>query len=293
MSGSMTDRAPTACPAPPARRATWAAALACGLALAATGVDAQTPDGAGVIGGAILDGWQMADGRRMAGVALQLAPGWKTYWRSPGDAGIPPQFDWSGSRNLAGVEVHWPAPEVFHTNGMQSVGYTGDVVLPLEVVPADPGRPVALRLEMELGVCEDICVPATLLLEADLGPAAGDPQGQAGRAVSRGLAARPASGAAAGVGSVACEIAPIADGLRVTARMDLPRQGGAEVVVIEPGAPEIWVAESVVVRQGPTLQAVTEMVGPSGAPFALDRSAMRITVLGSGGAAEIVGCPAP
>ena len=68
-------------------------------------------------------GWQMQNGHHMAGLSLQLAPDWKTYWRAPGEAGIPPLFDWSGSTNVQSVRVHWPSPVVFHLNGMQTIGY--------------------------------------------------------------------------------------------------------------------------------------------------------------------------
>ena len=93
----------------------------------------------------LLPGWRMDSGHHMAGLSLALAPGWKTYWRSPGEAGIPPEFDWSGSQNVKAVYVHWPSPVVFHTNGMQTVGYDGGVILPLEVVPEVPGQPVVLQ----------------------------------------------------------------------------------------------------------------------------------------------------
>jgi DsbC/DsbD-like thiol-disulfide interchange protein len=77
----------------------------------------------------------MENGGHMAAVELQLAPGWKTYWRSPGDAGIPPSFDWSGSENVKSVRLHWPAPEVFEANGMQTIGYHERLVLPVEITP--------------------------------------------------------------------------------------------------------------------------------------------------------------
>ena len=75
--------------------------------------------------------------------------------------------------------------------------------------------------------------------------------------------------------------------------MDLPASGTHEVVVMEPGQPSVWVSEPVTSRAGGRLTATSEMVGPTGTPFALDRSAMTLTVLGDRGAVEIRGCPAP
>ena len=104
-----------------------------------------------------------------AGVEIRLAPGWHTYWRYPGDAGVPPRFDWSGSSNLAAVEVRWPAPERIPVEGgLQSIGYEGNVILPLSVRPKDPAKPVVLRLKLDFGVCQTICIPADANLALDI-----------------------------------------------------------------------------------------------------------------------------
>ena len=55
----------------------------------------------------------------MAAVEIRLAPGWHTYWRVPGEAGIPPRFDWSGSQNLAAVAYEWPRPEIIVSYGIE------------------------------------------------------------------------------------------------------------------------------------------------------------------------------
>ena len=88
----------------------------------------------------------------LAGIELTLADGWKTYWRMPGDAGVPPQFDWSGSTNVASVKVLYPAPHRMHEAGAETVGYKTSVVFPVEVVPKDPAQPIDLALVMELGI---------------------------------------------------------------------------------------------------------------------------------------------
>ena len=87
----------------------------------------------------------------LAGIELTLADGWKTYWRMPGDAGVPPAFDWSGSTNVASVKVLYPAPHRMHEAGAETVGYKTSVVFPVEVVPKDPAQPIDLALVMELG----------------------------------------------------------------------------------------------------------------------------------------------
>lgn len=107
-----------------------------------------------------------------AGIEVRLTRGWHTYWRYAGDAGIPPRFDWTGSVNLKAAEVRWPAPTRIHVeDGIESIGYKDAVVLPLRLHPQDPSKPIMLRLKLDLGVCEKICIPATVnaMLEIPLG----------------------------------------------------------------------------------------------------------------------------
>ncbi len=241
-----------------------------------------------VLSGAIRTGWRAEGGVHMTALHLTLAPGWKTYWRSPGDAGIPPSFDWSGSKNLRAVHFHWPRPHVFTLNGMKTVGYKNDLVLPMEVVPIDPSQPVRLRAQVDLGVCDDICIPASLALDTVItGPGAPD------ALIDRALADRPLSARQAGLDGIGCAVDPISDGLRITATMKLPAGSGAETVVFESGHADVWVSEASARRSGGVLTASAEMVPPQGTPFALDRSGITVTVISEARAVEIRGCPAP
>ncbi len=234
----------------------------------------------------ILPGWKEPGGNRIAALRIRLEPGWKTYWRAPGDAGIPPSLDWEGSRNIRALTIHWPRPQVTRSNGMRSVVYEGDVVLPLEITPEDPERPVLLRARVDLGLCKDICIPASARLDMEIAPAASAPD----PAIRAALAARPMSAEEAGVRGVTCAAEPISDGLRVTARIEMPAAGGEEIALMEAPEPSIWVSEGETRREGGALIATAEMVPPENAPFALDRSGVRITVLGSERAVEIKGC---
>ena len=116
----------------------------------------------------ILSGWTLPDGRRMAGLRLTLEPGWKTYWRVPGDAGIPPHFDWNDAKNVQNVAVTWPTPKVFYDYGIRSLGYEHSVMLPLAISPQAQGDTIHLRGTMRLGICSDICVPYQLDLDTVL-----------------------------------------------------------------------------------------------------------------------------
>ncbi|HLJ00437.1 MAG TPA: protein-disulfide reductase DsbD domain-containing protein [Bradyrhizobium sp.] len=96
----------------------------------------------------------------LGGIALHLDPGWKTYWRTSGDSGVPPRFDFSKSDNVEAVTVLWPAPTKFDDGaGGTSLGYHDQVVLPLRIVPKNNDKPVTLRAEVDYAVCEKLCIP--------------------------------------------------------------------------------------------------------------------------------------
>ena len=103
-----------------------------------------------------------------AGFDVELQDGWKTYWRVPGDSGVPPIFDWSRSKNLAKVSVLWPAPITFPDGAGVSIGYEHHVVLPIHLHPVDPAKPVELVAKIDFAVCEKICVPAQAELSLTL-----------------------------------------------------------------------------------------------------------------------------
>ena len=104
------------------------------------------------------------------GLDIRLDEGWKTYWRMPGDAGIPPQFNWSGSTNVKKVEVLWPAPQRFNDRGGETVDTRDRVVFPLQIMPIDAGAEVKLELSLFFGVCQDVCIPGNAELSRELGP---------------------------------------------------------------------------------------------------------------------------
>jgi DsbC/DsbD-like thiol-disulfide interchange protein len=96
----------------------------------------------------------------LGGIEIQLEQGWKTYWRTPGDSGVPPRIDFSKSDNVDAVTVLWPAPMAFEdgTGGI-SLGYKKHVVLPLRIVAKNADKPVTLRVSFDYAVCEKLCVP--------------------------------------------------------------------------------------------------------------------------------------
>ena len=256
------------------------AALAC-----AAPVGAQQILGGGGASPAVVSlhsGWGEPDGRRIAGLRMALAPGWKTYWRAPGAAGIPPHFDWSGSRNVRNVNIVWPRPAVFESFGMRTIGYKEEMVLPLAITAEDADRPIRLRLALSYGVCEEICVPATADLALDIAPGQ-SPDGA--ELITAAIASAPQRATRGGLTSATCALRP--DEKRFEARL-----------AFEPTLPEgaVVVAEGENAMFGPlesrfengSLIAVGEMRALSGG---IDRSALRLTVLTPEAAWVVEGCP--
>ncbi|MDQ2093557.1 protein-disulfide reductase DsbD domain-containing protein [Rhodalgimonas zhirmunskyi] len=234
----------------------------------------------------IIPGWKRPDGTLMAGLELTLAPGWKTYWRAPGDAGIPPSFDWTASGNLSGVAIDWPTPYVFDQSGMRTIGYKNQVVLPIAIAPRRDGKPVRLHGTIDIGICKDVCVPVRIEIEEDLTGDSTRPD----PTIAAALASRPFSAREAGLKSTGCTIAPAKDGLTLTAEFALPPTGGQEMAVVETGDPMVWASAPKISRQGGKLVAEFDLMHASGGPFALDRSALRFTILGAKHAVDIKGC---
>ncbi len=108
----------------------------------------------------LVSGGRAPDGTLRAGLEIRLAPKFKTYWRSPGDSGIPPLVSFEGSDNLAEATVRYPAPEPFPDGaGGTAIGYRDAVVFPVSVRAKDPGRPVTLVATVDYAVCDTLCIP--------------------------------------------------------------------------------------------------------------------------------------
>jgi len=106
----------------------------------------------------------------VAGLEIRLAPGAHTYWRDPGEGGLPPEFDFSQSQNLAAATPLYPAPMRGGKPGEQFIGYERMVVFPIRIKPATPARPVSLALELLYGACDTICIPERASLRLELAP---------------------------------------------------------------------------------------------------------------------------
>lgn len=236
-----------------------------------------------------LNGWRLSDGSYQTAIDFNLNEGWKTYWRTPGPAGIPPFFDWGGSTNIANVEILWPTPHVFETYGLTSIGYKGHITLPVRITPSDPSAPVNVELKMEFGVCSDICVPADARFNVTLGnlPDAGVP------AIQAALKDSPLSARSGGLRSATCSLTPYGSGVDITANLKFASAlNGPRTTVIEYANPDIWIDIAQTSTKGSNLTADASIEYYGDGMLTIDRSAIRITVLENNRAVEILGCPA-
>jgi DsbC/DsbD-like thiol-disulfide interchange protein len=222
--------------------ATATLALLCVGRVPAQAQDASRWDGephgsTRLIGGATV---KSADAKVMrAGIEIRLDPGWKTYWRYPGDSGVPPTLDFAGSKNIKSVTALWPAPERFSDGGGgYSIGYHGDVVLPLRIVPNDGSKPSSLRLKLGYAVCGKLCMPAQADLELTLSGKAGAEEPMLLAAEAR-VPRRLALGEVAGLG-VAAVHREAADGKRERVIVDVVAPEGVPVELFAEGPTAEW-----------------------------------------------------
>jgi DsbC/DsbD-like thiol-disulfide interchange protein len=165
-----------------------------------------------------------------AGIEIELADGWKTYWRMPGESGVPPEFDWSGSSNLQAVELRWPAPRRYHDDAGETIGYAGRVVFPLTVRPVDGAKPVELSLGLRYAVCKDICIPARAEVREVL---ADDGISPAGVSVIERFEALVPTPEASGLDITNVTLAETEDGPRLSVALSGPAVDDATDIFVE------------------------------------------------------------
>lgn len=273
----------------PVRARAMAFALALAPALAAAPAVAQSivSTGQSFANVSLVPGRSAPDGGRIAGVVVDLAPDWKTYWRHPGAAGVPPAFDWSRSENLASAEVLWPRPDVFETFGLETLGYSKRVVFPVRLVPKDPAKPIELRLDLAMGVCHDICVLEETALAETIAP---DAPEKGGPMVADAEATVPPPAASVGLTEAQCRIGGAGKTRRFEATLTFDRSLEAPRVVLE--GPELaWFKDvRTDTEPGSGRLRVEAEVSLLDERAWLGRSDIRMTVLDRDFAADLKGC---
>ena len=238
----------------------------------------------------LLPGRAEPGGARMIGLVVDIASKWKTYWRNPGAAGIPPQFDWSRSRNLDSVEVFWPRPSFFDSFGLTTLGYSGQVVFPVRLVPAEPGQAIEINLGLALGVCRDICVLEETAVQGRIEPGAPNSHGAELAAAEQAV---PRSGAEQGLSAATCRIGGAGNKRRFDAELNFPGVLTNPVVILE--GPDLTWFTGVTTTATPGSGHLSVEAGLSllDETTWINRSQVRMTVLAGDFAADIQGCTAP
>jgi DsbC/DsbD-like thiol-disulfide interchange protein len=195
----------------------------------------------------IVSGLVERDGKQapMAGVQLRMNPQWKTYWKNPGDSGVPPAFDWSGSTNLKSAEVLYPAPHRFVEADGWAIGYVDEIVFPVKVTPEREGEPVELQLAFDFGLCKDLCIPNAVTLDLIVEPDTG--KGDA-RLIESFLARVPKA-AAPGV-------------FPELSKVDVRLDGNAPELVIEAAFPPGATGTDLFIDAGEVFVPVPKALGP-------------------------------
>ena len=168
-----------------------------------------------------------------AGIELKLAAGWKMYWRHPGDAGVPPRFDFAGSKNVRNITVLWPAPQRFSEERTHLIVYKGNVIMPLRIVPENPAKPAVIRLKLDYGICETLCILAEAKSELVLASDATSHE----RAVTAAEARVPrkvAIGQRGSLSILAVQSEPGSNGHRIIVEVSAPRAVSVDLFVEGP-----------------------------------------------------------
>lgn len=262
------------------------ASILLGATLLAGGpASAQVPRPSDVVAAEIRPGWRTAQGTIMAALHLRLARDWITYWRHPGESGIPPRLDLAGSGNLATARLHWPTPRLFTKAGYLSIGYADELVLPLELTPTRQGQPIDLRAALSIGVCDDVCIPVDMEFAVSL-----DGLGGPDRTISAALARQPSNARAAGLSRVSCDVMPDKKGFRLSAHWTIPQNSGQEYILLELPDTSWRVQTLPSTRSGEQLTGQVALRAKKGQAGSIDRSAIRMTLITANGTFEHQGC---
>jgi DsbC/DsbD-like thiol-disulfide interchange protein len=221
-----------------------------------------------------------------AGLEIRLKQGWHTYWRYPGDAGVPPRFDFAGSLNVKAVEVLWPAPRRLREAGLDTIGYDRDIILPLRVTPQDLAKPVTLQVKLDYAVCEKLCVPAQA--KTGLALTAGQ-SAQEGRLTAAEARVPKKVALGAGTSLAIRSVRRQEGGDRPRVLIDVAAPHGASVDLFAEGPNELWALPLPVAVDGAGSGLHRFMLELDGAPpdAKYEGALLSLTVVTDGEAIEV------
>ncbi len=227
-----------------------------------------------------------------AGLEIRLMPGWHAYWRSPGDAGIPPSIDWAGSTNLVHAEIAWPAPTRYSLQGFETAGYENHLVLPIALTLARPGQTLTLHAALDYAACAQICVPYSARLDLTLPAGSAAPAPEAAL-IAAARARVPQGLAAAGIELVSANAAGSGRDASLVVRLNSPDSAfRSPDLFVEglakgsPGRPGVALS-----RRGHMARLTVPILGTDAAGIAGRK--LTLTVVDGARAAEFAATPLP
>ena len=111
------------------------------------------------------------NGHIRAGLQIEPKPGWITYWREPGNNGIPPQITVAPQSGVTLDAISYPVPKLISNGKVEDIGYDAPVTLPLSLTASKAG-PVLFDATAFIGICKDICIPFQAQFSLKIGAAA-------------------------------------------------------------------------------------------------------------------------
>ena len=239
----------------------------------------------------LLSGWRSADEHgesHIAGIRIKMGDGWRTYWRIPGESGLPLKIFHEDSTNVSNIRILWPTPSIFDINDYRSFGYEKEIVLPILIQPNSPGESMSLNARLEFGVCNEICIPANWTVNANL-PTHSVARNHMIEQSLKNLPTYINEYDNSGISS--CEFKKHGSHFDVTVKMSVPRSPGEEVTVFEFPNKLFWFSRTQTQRLGGNNLVATAIMEYSGmGPIPIDRSQFQVTVISQNGAIVADGC---
>ena len=234
----------------------------------------------------IIRGWRQSDDIHIAAINIKLEDGWKTYWRVPGIGGIAPILNWDKSKNIKNISQIWPTPNIYNEDGLQTIGYKDELLLPLQIQPIDKKQPIHLSITIDFGICSDVCVPIQTSVEEKLPERTSFGK----KNILDTLEKTILSGNKSLFKIVKCNIIPIKDGFEVNAffegltSFDKDTLGVVEYPVKQNG----WINQKASLVSGNQLNVHATVYNKS--IHFIDRSDLTLTIFTKNKAFEFGGC---
>ena len=235
----------------------------------------------------LMKGWRAESGTHISGLEINLLPGWKTYWKQPGDSGLIPTFDWSGSKNISEVKIFWPHPTIFSEGEEKTIGYKNKVILPLEFKPLNNSKLIKPKVKIRLGVCKDVCIPISRVLSTKLRSS----KKKIDQEITNYFNLRPKLISKNEIVNSNCEIKVVNDNLIFRSNIrfshNLP---DLKAIAVELPNSNLWFDMPTFKQKGPSLDISANFQNFGEGPLILTRSRIVISLIGNLKSMYLNGC---